>query len=353
MSADAATLETLAPDVRSARRQAQVFRFASGLTLSCALAFGIGWPLSYLTPVLAAKFLTVPRAIPPKMAVGVLALLGACLLFATQVLLPTLDYPAVHLLLTALFIFWLFYWKARGGQPVVVVLLLMSILAIPLVGTVDPELAGAVAIGIYFCGIVSIGVVYVVSALIPDPEGIPPESSAAPEVAADRDSRLQTRLALRSTIVLFPLAAALQLFSLTSATVALVMALVLSLEPEYGKHLAAGKGLIMAHAAGGLVSVALYQLLIFVPTFTFFILLVLLSGLWIGDRIFSESVLGKLLGTGVTTVFIVLGPSLTGSSEAGESLALRLLLIAGSVLYVVFAFGFLERLTRGKRRLTT
>jgi len=64
-------------------------------------------------------------------------------------------------------------------------------------------------------------------------------------------------------------------------------------------------------------------------------------------------VLGKLLGKGVTTVFIVLGPSLTGSSEAGESLALRLLLIAGSVLYVVFAFGFLERLTRGKRRLTT
>ena len=62
---------------------------------------------------------------------------------------------------------------------------------------------------------------------------------------------------------------------------------------------------------------------------------------------------GDFLGAGITTAFIVLGPSLTGSAEAGDSLAIRLLLIVSAVLYVVLAFGFLERLTRGKRRLAT
>lgn len=353
MSVEAATLPRLTTDPRAAQRQAQVFRFAFGLTLSCVLAFGVGWPLSYLTPVLAGKFLTLPRAMSPKRAIGVLVLLAACLLFSTQFLLPTLDYPLVHLLLTGLILFWLFYWKAGGGQPVVVVLLVIFVLVVPLIGSVDPELAGAVAMGIYFCAVVSIAVTYIAAAIFPDPVGLPPEPKEDPSAEPEAVPAARAALALRSLIVLFPLAAAFQLFSLVGALVALIMVALLSLEPEYGKHLAAGKGLLIVNAVGGLVSVALYQLLIFVPAFAFFILLILLSGLLIGAQIFSSSVLGKLLGGGITTVFIVLGPSLTGSDEAGGSLALRLLLIGLAVVYVVLAFGFLERLTRGKRRLAT
>ncbi len=353
MSAEAATLPRHATDLKSRHYQAQVFRFAFGLTLACGVAFGIGWPLSFLTPVLAAKFLTSPRALSPKQAAGVLVLLGACLLFSTQFLLPTLAYPAVHLLLTGLLLFWLFYWKAGGGQPVVIVLLLIFILVVPLIGTVDPELAGAVAIGIYLCAIASISVTYLASAIFPDPSDLPPKTREDTSSSVEVPSAVRAQLALRSLVVLFPLAAAFLLFSLTGAIVALIMAALLSLETEYGKHLAAGKGLVMANTVGGLVAVALYQLLVFVPALAFFLLLVLLSGLWIGAQIFSGSMLGKLLGAGITTVFIVLGPTLTGSGEAGESLVLRLVLILLSVLYVVLAFGFLERLTRGKRRSTT
>jgi hypothetical protein len=131
--------------------------------------------------------------------------------------------------------------------------------------------------------------------------------------------------------------------------VALIMATLLSLEPDYGKHLKTGKGLILANLVGGLIAVIIYRLLIWVPSFPFFVLLVLLGGLWMGELIFSDRVLGKLLAGGITTVFLILGPVLTGEAVAGQELLIRLGLIMAAVVYVVLAFGLLERLTRGRR----
>jgi hypothetical protein len=48
-------------------------------------------------------------------------------------------------------------------------------------------------------------------------------------------------------------------------------------------------------------------------------------------------------------VFLILGPVLTGEAAAGVELLIRLGLIMGAVVYVVMAFGLLERLTRGRR----
>jgi hypothetical protein len=88
---------------------------------------------------------------------------------------------------------------------------------------------------------------------------------------------------------------------------------------------------------------------VWVPAYTFFLLLVTLAGLVVGRLIFSESPLGRLLAGGITTVFIVLGPTLTGEEEAGAKLYIRVVQIMAAVVYVVAAFGALERLTRGRR----
>jgi len=67
----------------------------------------------------------------------------------------------------------------------------------------------------------------------------------------------------------------------------------------------------------------------------------------------AGTTVGKLLSAGITTVFIVLGPTLTGDAAAASALVTRLFLIGVGVVYVVLAFGLLERLTRGTRRLQT
>ena len=348
-------------DVESAHRRAQIFRLAFGMTLSAGVSLGLAWPLSFLTPVVAAKLLTRPKVMPFKAGLAFVALASGSLILSARLLLPTLSYPAVHLLVTALILFLLFYAKAGGTNPILVVLLLIGALAVPLIGTVAESLALEATEGIIFAIVVAMIMVYVAAAVFPDPPEL--GSTVAPTNQPSGGGgegegndgppspRVRTALALRSLVVIYPLAVVLQLFSLVNLVVVLVMVCLLGTEPTFGKHLATGKGLILANLAGGLVAVVIYQLLVLVPSFTFFLLLVLLAGLWVGGWIFSDRTLGKLLGGGITALFLILGPAVTGDDQAGGELFVRLFMIMGAVVYVVLAFGLLERLTRGRRQI--
>jgi len=358
MSAEVATVgSSILADFQATRRQAQVFRLAFGMALSAGIAFGLAWPLAFLTPVITAKLLTIQKALPLKAGVGFIVILSGALILTRELLIPTLDYPVIHLLLTGLILFLLFYAKAGGTNPILVVLLMLGVLVVPLAGTVSETLAVAVTQGLIFATVVAVAMLYITAAIFPDPRveegsGVAAEESSE---AADEGSeaglspQIRSALALRSLIVLFPLAVGFQLFSLLGFMVALIMATLLALEPGYGKHLKAGKGLILANLVGGLIAVGIYRLLVWVPSFIFFVLLVFLGGLWMGGWIFSGRPLGRLLGGGITTVFLILGPVLTGEAAAGVELLIRLGLIMGAVVYVVLAFGLLERLTRGRR----
>ncbi len=59
-SSVAAATVTPAPDVTSLR----VLRYAIGSAAAMALAMGVGWQLSFLTPVLALSFLGTPTPRP-------------------------------------------------------------------------------------------------------------------------------------------------------------------------------------------------------------------------------------------------------------------------------------------------
>jgi hypothetical protein len=333
------------------------------MTLSSGVAFGLAWPMSFLTPVLAAKLLSLPKVMPFKASVGFVVIVSGSFLLSARLLVPMLAYPAVHLLVMALILFLLFYAKAGGTNPVIVVFLLIGALVVPLIGTLSETLAILVSKGLIFATVVAVAMTYVAAALFPDPPGLGPTVAAAEEPGspeegdgaseADADGppspRIRTALALRSFVVLYPIVMFFQMFSMTDFAVVLIFASLLALEPSFGKHLAAGKGLVLANLAGGLVAVVIYQLLVMVPSFAFLLLVISLAGLWVGAWIFSDRPLGKLLGGGITTLFIVLGPTLTGEAQAGASLFVRLAMIMGAVVYVVLAFGLLERLTRGRR----
>ena len=89
-------------DLESARRRAQIYRLACGMTLSSGVAFYFAWPLSFLTPVLTAKLLSMPKVMPVKAALGFAGILCGSFWLSARLLLPTLVYPAVHLLVTGL-----------------------------------------------------------------------------------------------------------------------------------------------------------------------------------------------------------------------------------------------------------
>ena len=69
MSAESATAQNTSAthDLRLVR----TVRYAAGTTLAVALAMGIDWQLSYLTPMLALMFLAPPAQRPnPKLLAG-------------------------------------------------------------------------------------------------------------------------------------------------------------------------------------------------------------------------------------------------------------------------------------------
>jgi hypothetical protein len=263
----------------------------------------------------------------------------------------------------ALILFLLFYAKAGGTNPLLVVFLLIGALVVPLIGTVSVSLAILVSKGLIFATVVAVAMAYVAAAAFPDPPGLGPTVATASQGGVDGEGmeaaegegdavpspRVRTAMALRSLVVLYPIVMVFQMFSMADFAVVLIFASLLTMEPTFGKHFTAGKGLVLTNLAGGLVAVVIYELLVMVPSFAFLLLIVLLAGLWVGGWIFSDRPLGKLLGGGITTLFIVLGPTLTGEAEAGTNLFVRLFMIMGAVVYVVLAFGLLERLTRGRR----
>lgn len=339
-------------DAATLRRRAQVFRLAFGMMLSAGVAFGLAWPLSFIAPVITAKLLTLPKVLPVKAGVAFLVLMALAMFIGATLVTPLLAYPFVHMLFTGLAIFLLFYAKASGVNPLLVVLILLGVVLVPVIGSVARVLADAIAGGLVFGIAVAMVLMYTAAAIFPDP---PQEEAVSGEAPAKEDApelpsvRYRAGIAFRSFLVLFPLVLVFQLFSLINAAVALIMAMLLSLEPAFGKHWEAGKVLILSNLSAGLVAVVVYQLMVMVPSFPFLLLIMTLAGLWCGSLIFSDSPLGKLLAAGITAFFVVLGPVLSGEAEAGETLWLRLVLIMAAVLYVVIAFGILERLTRGRR----
>ena len=114
---------------------ARVYRLTLGMTVSAGIAFYLAWPFSFITPVLAAKLLSLPKVMPPKAAIAFVGLLGGSFIVSAKLLLPTLSYPVVHLMVVGLIFFHLFYAKAGGANPLLVVFALIGVMAIPLIGT--------------------------------------------------------------------------------------------------------------------------------------------------------------------------------------------------------------------------
>ena len=98
-------------------QQIKALRYAVGITISIALAFGIAWPLSFLFPVLSAVFLALPI---PKMslAAGIINMRDSLFAFVVGYLLTQFIMPhtIVFIPLLALALFYTYYHLNRGGS---------------------------------------------------------------------------------------------------------------------------------------------------------------------------------------------------------------------------------------------
>jgi hypothetical protein len=329
----------------------RILRLAMGVTVTVGLALGIGWKLSFITPVLVASFLSAPAPGPSARAgLGIILSIAGAFALGVVVTLALVPYPPVCLLAIALLLFLIFYWNLGGAPPFLVTMLLIAVTVIPLMGTQSGALVVEFAKGFLLSGSIAVGLVYVAHALLPDPTTLASQAPPpAPAPSMPPDERL--RLAVISTAVVFPLAVLFLTFQLTGALLVLVFVALLAQQPSLVTGLKGGLFLIAGSLLGGITAVVFYNLLIAVPSFFFLLLLTLLVCLLYGEQIFSDNRVGALFASGITTVFVLIGSG-TGpiGDEADAKFYTRIFLIIVATVYMVGAMSLLEHLTHRRER---
>jgi hypothetical protein len=261
-----------------------------------------------------------------------------------------LPYPLVYLPLTFLLLFRLFLAKASGKVPMLITWLLIALLVIPMLAMQSPELADLVAAGIVLGACVTIALVWIVALIIPIPVETPATSvapAAAPTAPAPpRNELYQT--AMITTLVVFPVLSLFYTLQWSGALLVLVFIALLSSQPGFAKSYKAGAALILGNTIGGATAILFYELLVLVPEFVYLVLLTLLTGLLFGSRLFSGKPAAPLYGMAYSTVLLVIGSTTSSSGDAGAKVYTRIFQILCAVVYVVTAFGTIDRFRRNR-----
>ncbi len=325
------------------KREISSFRYALGASLAALIAFGFAWEMSFLVPVLLLGFLA-PGAKRPTFQGGVLFV--GQIAFASIISLIFciffLDYMLIYLPLLALLFFYLFFTEKI--KPVPKTWLLVSFLLIPLLGLQSMKIAYFITISLIFNSAVSLLIVWIVFALLPDPASEQTEN--IPEItkmeAPGNSDREKLQLALERLIVVFPVVLFFFFFQWTGSALVLIFIAILSMQPGFAKDFKAGKILIAGNLMGGIASIVVYEWLVIVPEFYFLGLLVFLTGLVVSINLFSSKPVAPLYGMAFSTFLLIIGKSTTGTEDAGASVWIRVLQILTAVIYIVFAFGLIE-----------
>jgi hypothetical protein len=321
----------------------RILRYAVGTTIAVLIAQVIAWDLSYLMPMLALGMLASPAPRPTvRGGLSFVAIVAVACFVGVWLGLLLLPYPAAFLLVIGLLLLRLFYAKAGGAPPLLITVLVIASLLIPALMMQSYWLAIKVAGGLVVSAIATVLVVWLVYGLFPDPPGVtgPPATSSTPPPVTSRE---RFGSALLTTTVVFPVVVWFFLFQRLDAALIIIFVAMLSMQPGFAKDFKAGFALILGNTIGGLCAILMYQLLTMVPSLMFFLILILLAGLLFGRHVFSAKKTGALYGMAFSTVLLIIG-SVTGStSDASDKVYSRIVAIMIAVIYVVVAFGFLER----------
>lgn len=314
-----------------------------GTALCLAASFGLDLPIAFISPVLAVLLLASLNR-PLSLKAALVLVLAALLTTGVGLLLiPLLKYyPLSGVLLVAAGLFIAFGVGLRGGNNLIVTLLVIGLTMISSAGVADFDLA-AMVIGALVKGLLLAIVAVAVSHwLFPEPADAPP-SPAAPRLPAPEVSRV----ALRATLIVMP---TFLLALLDPASYLPIVLKAVSLGQQSSTRTAqhAGRELLGSTLLGGLLAVLFWcALSLFVHLWMFF-LWTLLFGLTVARKLYALSPTrlspGFWLNT-LITMIILLGQSVQDSlagKDVYTAFAVRMGLFIGVTLYAWLMVHLLE-----------
>jgi hypothetical protein len=322
---------------------------AVGTALGMWVSQAISWPMSFVAPLLAFVFLSLPLPRPTaKITLGFILVLAASS-YAGVVLLPFLQHARwVGIGLFVLALFHTFYFTARGGSAVIGMLMTVGLTLVAAVGSVSSVVMVEIAKWLTICAVWAMGFVWLAHALIPDPPSPPGLAGKKPPPAARPDLETAHLRAMRSMLIVLPIAL-IFFFSSASTSYLIVMIKVATMgqQANVDSSRSAGRSMLESTVIGGLGAIIAWQILSIWPSLFIYSLVLLLFALLAGPRIFQGQGLGPkgpMWSYAYLTLIVVLAPALTdgfGSDGAASAFYTRLFLfvviaVYGSIAVAVF-----------------
>ena len=332
------------------RSNLPIVRYAMGATILVAVAMGFEWPLAQLLPVLSLSFIA-PGGRPLALKGGlffITSVVVACIIGLTLAYC-FLPIPPIHILITFLLLFRIFYAQGPIFNPLVKVWLLLAVLLIPNIALQSGLLTVVIAYSLVWNAACAVVVVWVIYLFFPSEPEI--QSDAAQKNAAAPAPSTSERFitALTSTLVIMPVYLIFYFASIPNALLILVFTAILSMQPGFAKDWKKGKALIIGNTIGGLAAILAFEILTVVPVYGFLLLLILLGGLIFGQHVFSQNPLAPVYGMAFSTFLLIICSVTSSDSEgAGGAVWSRVLQIMVAVVYVVSAFGLISKLRTGR-----
>ena len=324
-----------------------IFRYALGATLMVGLAMGYNWELSFLLPVLGLDFLSPGKSRPTLyeglrflFTISLASLVG---LFFSYFFLSV---PFIHILITFLLLLHVFYTNSRFFGPMIKVWLIIAVLLIPNIGLLSLDLAETIAISLVINAVLAILVVWFTYTIFPAVPKAKVTATTQPQ-KANPGKFQRFEYAITNTLIIMPVYLVFYYYEMSSYILILIFIALLSMQPAFAKDFKGGIALIMANLIGGLLAISSYEVLTVVPVFSYFLLIVLLCGLYLGFNAFSEKKTARLFAMAFSTYLLIIC-SVTGfgTIDAGTKLWSRIFQIMIAVIYVVTAFGLVHRFKR-------
>lgn len=331
---------------RAAGRQA--IRIAFAAALAFAVAELAGWEFSFLAPMLAVQLLVaMPTAPGFRQGIALpLVILAAtsCALAISTIFSLT---PVILLALVSLVICWSFYGQRRGAPGAVMLLIQIAFCCVPVIATISFDLASLFMTSLLLASITAVVTVWLAYLFIPPPRhaaALPRQSPPGHEPA------LAARIAISDTLVLLPVLIAFIARGDINNIVILMITLNLlrAVEPEGSGKIA--MAIILGNVFGGVVAVLVYQLVILAGSFTFFILIVLATGLLFGERIVRGGAAAPVFAIAFATFLLILGLGISPLPSGSEELLLiRIVKILVASAYTIGALSLVVRLRHSSR----
>lgn len=319
----------------------RILRFALGVTLSCALSYGINWPLAFLMPVFSAMILAMPLPKPSiKASLGNMVSTVQAFAIGLIFSLFFLQYPIVYLILLALVLFHLYYYLNRGGSFWFTLMSMIAILILPMLANSNEGLAISFSAGFVYSSWLTIAMIWLVHFIFPDPKFI--HFPVKPRFT-NRYSKIAAQLAFKSTLVAFPIAALFITYGLSDYLLVMIFSALFILKPDLTQGKEAGRNSLLSTLLGGVFAWLFYWLIVAVPQFSFYLLLLAATTLFFGRHIFSGNDISKYYSSGFIALLVIVNSAMAADANFNAILAQRILLILAAIIYIVGSLKVLDR----------